>query len=172
MPVKLESDAPRPQRRPRHRTDRVQELELKLRAASAQRTLYGGVLANRLGLNQTDLECLFLVTFGQDTTAGQLAQKTGLTSGAITGIVDRIEAAGYVNRVRDPRDRRRWFLVPVAARIEEIRAINRRAFHPWIEELSTYSDAELDVLLDFADRNHEAAIKATLALRAEMDSGT
>lgn len=148
---------------------RIAELERKIRAASAQRTLYSGVLAGKLGLHQTDLECLFIITLGQNVTPGQLAAATGLTTGAITGVVDRIQRAGYIKRKRDPRDRRRLFLEPIPHRIEEIRAINRRANRPWMEELGRYSEAELDVLLDFSERNYLAAVNATIALRQDED---
>lgn len=152
---------------PQDKGARIAELERKIRAASAQRTLYSGVLASKLGLHQTDLECLFIITLGQNVTPGQLAVETGLTTGAITGVVDRIQRAGYIKRRPDPRDRRRVFLEPVPHRIEEIRAINRRAYGPWLQELARYSDSELDLLLDFSDRNHLAAVNATIALRAD-----
>ncbi|WP_197078315.1 MarR family transcriptional regulator [Hoeflea sp. IMCC20628] len=120
-------------------------------------------------MHQTDLECLFIITLGENVTPGRLADVTGLTSGAITGVVDRIERAGYIKRTRDPNDRRRLFLEPVAERIEEIRAINRRAYRPWMDELARYLDSDLDLLLDFADRNYQAAVNATIALRRDAD---
>jgi predicted transcriptional regulator len=59
-------------------------------------------------LNMTDHKCLgFLLDAGEPITPGQLAGLTGLTTGAITGIVDRLEDAGFVRRKRDPKDRRR-----------------------------------------------------------------
>jgi DNA-binding MarR family transcriptional regulator len=118
-------------------------------------------------MHQTDLECLFIITLGQNVTPGQLAVETGLTTGAITGVVDRLQRAGYIGRKPDPDDRRRVFLEPVPHRIEHIRTINRRAYNPWIEELGRYSEAELDLLLDFSDRNYLAAVNATVALREE-----
>ncbi|MFC4669610.1 MarR family winged helix-turn-helix transcriptional regulator [Seohaeicola nanhaiensis] len=161
----------KPQSTPTQTEDRVARLERldrTIRAASAQRTLYSGVLASKLGLHQTDLECLFIITLGEKVTPGRLAQETGLTSGAITGVVDRIERAGYIRRVRDTNDRRRLFLEPVADRIEEIRAINRRAFHSWMRELARYSERDLDVLLEFAEKNYLAAVNATIKLRREV----
>lgn len=155
---------------PRDKQTRVELLERKIREANAQRTLYGGVLAGKLGLHQTDLECLFMITLSENVTPGQLVQATGLTSGAITGVVDRIERAGYIKRERDTNDRRRVFLVPNMERIEEIRAVNKRTNAKWLEELSTYSEDELNFLLDFADRNYEAAVNATVALRDETET--
>jgi DNA-binding MarR family transcriptional regulator len=69
--------------------------------------------ATRLGLNATDLKCLDLLRQTQTPlTAANLAALTGLTGGAITGVADRLEAAGFVERVRDRADRRRWELRP------------------------------------------------------------
>jgi len=150
---------------------RVEDIERKLRAAGAQRTLYSAVLAGKLGMHPTDLECLFIITLGTNVTPGLLAQETGLTSGAVTGVVNRLERAGYIQRKLDVNDRRRVFLEPEMERIEEIRAINRRANKPWLEELARYSEAELELLLDFADRNYHAAVNATVALRSEPDPG-
>lgn len=143
----------------------VERLERTIRAANAQRTLYGGVLAGKLGMHHTDLECLFMITLIDQATPGRLAQETGLTSGAITGVVDRLERAGYIKRERDTGDRRRVFLVPIMERIEEVRAINKKTNAPWLEELAGYSDSELELLLGFAERSLDAAVSATIALR-------
>ena len=51
-------------------------------------------------------------------TAGELAERTGLTTGAITGVIDRLEKAGFVRRVKDPDDRRRVIIEPLAERIK------------------------------------------------------
>jgi DNA-binding MarR family transcriptional regulator len=63
-------------------------------------------LAAHLGLNPTDLRCLELVIEEPGMTPGRLAVRSGLTTGAITGVLDRLERAGYVQRRPDPRDRR------------------------------------------------------------------
>ena len=65
--------------------------------------------AERLGLHATDWECVGLLDEARPEalTAGRLAELTGLTTGAITGVIDRLEAKGFVRRVRDPADRRR-----------------------------------------------------------------
>jgi hypothetical protein len=62
--------------------------------------------AGRLGVNDTDLHCLNIVENSGGLTAGDLAAQSGLTSGGITGVIDRLERAGYVRRVSDPGDRR------------------------------------------------------------------
>jgi DNA-binding MarR family transcriptional regulator len=63
--------------------------------------------AEVLGVNRTDLHCLNIVENRDGMTAGALAAEAGLTTGAVTGVIDRLERAGYARRVPDPVDRRR-----------------------------------------------------------------
>jgi len=65
---------------------------------------------NLLGINRTDGRCLDILQRLGPLTAGQLAQEAGLTTGAITPLLDRLEAAGYVRRRRDTADRRKVFV--------------------------------------------------------------
>ncbi|MEO6997914.1 MAG: MarR family transcriptional regulator [Terracoccus sp.] len=67
-------------------------------------------VADQLGVNATDLKALDLATTHGSTTAGQVAEATGLTTGAVTFLIDRLENAGFLTRTRDPTDRRRWAL--------------------------------------------------------------
>ena len=63
--------------------------------------------ADRIGINATDLNCLNILSFSGQLTAGELARATGLTTASITGVIDRLEQAGFVRRERDGKDRRR-----------------------------------------------------------------
>lgn len=67
-------------------------------------------LAQFLGINRTDAHCLELIGQGGRITAGELARAAGLTTGAVTALVDRLERAGYVDRVRDREDRRKVWI--------------------------------------------------------------
>lgn len=65
-------------------------------------------VAGALGLSSSDHKCLDLaIGYSAPLTAGRIAQLSGLSTGAVTGVVDRLERLGYVRRVRDPRDRRK-----------------------------------------------------------------
>jgi DNA-binding MarR family transcriptional regulator len=77
-------------------------------------------LADHLGLNPTDLRCLELVIADLGLTPSRLADLAGLTTGAVTGVVDRLERAGYVSRQPDPADRRSVTISPVPARVAEV----------------------------------------------------
>ena len=63
--------------------------------------------AARLGIGAGDLRCLNAIENAGGLTAGELSRAVGVTSGAVTGAIDRLEAAGFARRVADPSDRRR-----------------------------------------------------------------
>lgn len=86
-------------------------------------------VATRLGLNPTDLLSLELLGTEEDVTPGRLAELMGLTTGAATGILDRLERAGYVRREADPSDRRRVLVRPDPERMAELEATYGRLMH-------------------------------------------
>lgn len=90
----------------RNRTQLLKALDEAARRIGAQSVLLSDLVAARVGLNSTDLECLDLLCLAGATTAGHLAAHTGLTSGATTAAIDRLEHAGFVTRRRDAKDRR------------------------------------------------------------------
>lgn len=81
---------------------------------------YDEALAEHLALNGTDLRCLDLVIAEPGLTPGRLAARSGLTTGAVTGVLDRLEAAGYVERRPDPDDRRSVAVHPSPTRSREL----------------------------------------------------
>src|SRR5438270_8749054 len=85
----------------------VDELIREFRISGNQDSAFDNLAAQRLGVNETDLHCLNIIENRGGLTAGELAAQSGLTNGAITGVLDRLERAGYARRVADPADRRR-----------------------------------------------------------------
>jgi hypothetical protein len=77
-------------------------------------------VAERLGINPTDLRCLGLATTEPGLTPTRLAELAGLTTGAITGVLDRLESAGFLRREPDPADRRRLRLQLLPDRLGEL----------------------------------------------------
>src|SRR5262245_36417194 len=121
------------------------------RKASAQSVILSETVARLSGLNATDLECLDLLNLAGAQTAGQLAAQTGLTTGAMTAVIDRLEHAGFVRRRDDPTDRRRVLVEllpkgptqiaplyePLAARIGKV--------------LDGFSERELRIIVRFLE---------------------
>jgi DNA-binding MarR family transcriptional regulator len=85
----------------------IEELIREFRVSGNQDDAFDSLAAQRLGVSETDLRCLNIIENSGGLSAGQLASRSGLTAGAITGVIDRLEKAGYARRVPDPDDRRR-----------------------------------------------------------------
>jgi DNA-binding MarR family transcriptional regulator len=140
-------------------------LNRAMRDASAKGVIYSQAVAERLGVASADLECLDIIALRGPMAAGEIADAVGLTSGAITGVIDRLERAGLARRERSREDRRK-----VIVRL--LPAVERRVvplFHPMekaaMTALADYGDKELLLLLEFFRRAGAAATAALTELR-------
>jgi DNA-binding MarR family transcriptional regulator len=119
-------------------------------------------------MNVTDHKCADVLARTGPITAGELARITGLTTGAITGVIDRLEQAGFVRRAKDPDDRRRVVIEPNVERMQ-------RVIGPLFESMARsatalcerYSTEQLAVIRDFTRRAREMADEQTRQLREE-----
>jgi DNA-binding MarR family transcriptional regulator len=130
---------------------------------------FNQALAAQLGIGPTDLECLTLLQGLGPSAAGQLAEVLGLTTGAVTGVVDRLAAAGFVVRESDPADRRRVIVRTVPERMTEL----DHGYAPLLvsaeRSFATYSEDDLRLLLDFQRRGAELMQQQTARLKSEQD---
>ena len=94
------------------RDEMIQAINDKLRETSTETIMLHQAVADVLGLHITDHKCLDIIYRYGAMPAGRLAELTGLTTGAVTGIIDRLEKSGYVRRTDDPKDRRRIIVEP------------------------------------------------------------
>ena len=96
-------------------------------------------------------------------TAGTIGQHTGLTTGAVTGLMDRLEKAGYVRRERDPHDRRK--VVVELLPNERMDALLAAALGPFSDDMTkladSYSEAERRVIADWIGRTTEVLVAST-----------
>lgn len=143
-------------------------LFLEFRQMSTGAIMFHQAVADRLGLHATDHKCADLIIRHGAMTSGRLAELTGLTTGAITGVVDRLESRGMVRRAADPRDRRRVIVEIVK---NDTMECQMRDLFSGIAEgtraiLQGYSDSELAVILDFVRRSNAMSHAETLKLRA------
>ncbi|GGL24092.1 MarR family winged helix-turn-helix transcriptional regulator [Planomonospora parontospora] len=115
-------------------------------------------IAQRLGLNVTDLTCLAHIwDFGDEPpTAGDLAEKANLTTGAITGVVNRLERAGYARRQADPADRRRVRIIADASAAARVAVVYQPFYDRLSELFADYSPDEVAVLADWFTRAADA----------------
>jgi DNA-binding MarR family transcriptional regulator len=125
--------------------------------------------ADRIGINATDLNCLNILSFSGQMTAGELAKATGLTTASITGVVDRLEQAGFVRRERDAQDRRR-----VVIHLDERRALATVApvFGPmmgaWQRMAARYTDDDLRLIVEFYGQMEDVIRDHLARLREQL----
>jgi DNA-binding MarR family transcriptional regulator len=128
-------------------------LQRQIRSVSARSVLLSQAVAERLGLNPTDLEFMDLLNLNGPLTAKRLAELSGLTTGGVTFVVDRLERAGFVRRRPNPEDRRSVLIEPVEEAIgSEIGPLYASIVRAMGEVYARYSDEELAVILDFMVR--------------------
>jgi DNA-binding MarR family transcriptional regulator len=142
----------------RSKSDLVDELIREFRASTNQDLAFERLAAGRLGVNETDLHCLNIIENSGALAAGELANRSGLTAGAVTGVIDRLERAGFARRASDASDRRRVIVEVTAA----FRAHADRIWAPvaadWHSELATrFSAKELRRIADFLRITNELA---------------
>ncbi len=145
-------------------------LERAGRHYSAASVLFHQAIADWLDLNVTDLKCLDLTSEAGEITPGKLAEHSGLTTGAITGVIDRLEKAGYVRRERDLHDRRKVIIQPIPERIlSKLTPIFMSLQQAMGTEFdSLYTDKDMALILDFIDRSMRVLQAETTKLRAKM----
>ena len=137
----------------------------EFRRSSAYSVLFSQAVAGRLGVNSTDMECADLLFLNGPMTAGRLAELTGLTTGAITGVINRLERRGWVQREADPGDRRRVIVRALDAANEEAHALFGGMAEGAVALLARYSDAELALFLDFLRGATALGLEQTARLR-------
>jgi DNA-binding MarR family transcriptional regulator len=126
-------------------------------------------MAQRLGLNVTDLLCFGCVLKAGENllTAGDLAEHAHVTTGAMTGILNRLERGGYITRRPDPDDRRRVRVAAVPAAVARVEAL----YGPYYARLNTlfadYSADEIAVLNDWFTRTAGLALEYIEELRGQ-----
>jgi len=112
--------------------------------------LLGAASAERIGINVTDLNCLNILALTGRMTAGELARATGLTTASITGVLDRLEEAGFVSRERDPHDRRRVVVALNAERgLRDVAPVFAPVIEAWRATAAQYTDEQLTLILGF-----------------------
>ncbi len=128
----------------------IKAINDKFTEMSNETILFHQIVADAVGLHITDHQCMHFIHRYGAMPAGRLAQLTGLTTGAVTGIIDRLEDAGYVRRLNDPKDRRRTIIE--STQNKELHRKLGSLFMPLHEDmhklLSSYNDSELAFLLD------------------------
>jgi DNA-binding MarR family transcriptional regulator len=109
-------------------------------------------VAERFGLNPTDLKCLDIAAREPEVTAGRLAELTGMSTSAITALLDRLERRGFVERRRDPADRRRVYVHSTGQHEQALNEIFGPLGAATSGILDRYDEEQLHLIHDLLDR--------------------
>jgi len=138
----------------------------QLRHFSTDTILFHQAVAERLGLNSTDHKCLDIILRNQPITAGNLSDLTGLTTGTVTGVIDRLEKAGYVFREKDQDDRRKVIIRVHTNKAESEIMMHLQSFGQSMKTmLEQYDNEQIKFLFDFFERSRDIIRTETLKLK-------
>jgi DNA-binding MarR family transcriptional regulator len=141
----------------RARQELIEQAGLAARLQQNAYDRFEDAASEYFGVNRTAMRCMDVLERSGRLSAGEIARETGLTSGAVTALLDRLERVGYVRRLRDTADRRR-ILVELT---DLARAGAAEVYGPLVaamSEYAKYSDAELAMITQYLQRGSELLI--------------
>jgi DNA-binding MarR family transcriptional regulator len=148
------------------RDDLLSEVAEELRLSGVTNDIADQVIADYLGLNRTDTRCLDIIERLDGVSAGRLASEAGLSSGAVTTVLDRLERAGYARRVQDPGDRRRVLVELTPAARRDLQQLYAPLTEATMRQLEGYTTDEVSLVRDFMRDNRRLNEAHTERVRA------
>jgi DNA-binding MarR family transcriptional regulator len=142
-------------------------LERQIRRHSTAAVLLHHAVAERLGLGPTDHKCLDLIRERGAMTGSELAALTGLTSGAITGVVARLEQAGFLRRAPDPHDGRKQILSSAPERVRDISDVLEPIREDAAALLEGFDAHQLTAIVEFLASSTDFIYRHAAMLRAQ-----
>lgn len=143
------------------KAEMVRRVGLAVRSLGAQSALSSAAMAKHFELHSTDLEVLDLILLRESVSAGDLAKATGLTSGSVTALLDRLEAKSLVIRERDEADRRRAIVRLNRAKTAMIEAAYEPRQKAMFDLWSQFDEQELQTVTDFLTRSLDLLVTVT-----------
>jgi DNA-binding MarR family transcriptional regulator len=151
----------------------IEELDRQNRRTGSVGAMHSRAIADRAGLNDTDFECIDVLDWTGPITAGELGRRVGITSGAVTGVLDRLERGGWVRRTADPADRRRVIvelrpLGPDGPNPERYKEM-AEAFAPLQRDIETIvgdlTDDQLETIVEYLRASSDAVERSIERMR-------
>jgi len=134
------------------RTDLKKRALMAVRDYGVNLTQFRNAMSEWAGLNGTDMECLRLLFQKGVSTPSELARQTGLTSGATTAMLDRLERAGLIERRPNPNDRRGTLITPEKSSAEKMASWFASARQAQDELISSYAESDLEIISGVFER--------------------
>ena len=127
----------------------IQSLDREIRHFIVRSLLFNQKVADEVGLNATDLQCLHIVELLDGATPSQIAKQTNLTTGGVTVMLDRLEKSGYIKREPNPDDRRSIIVRAQEERLQKLYTIYKSKQEMIEDILSHKKDEELETITNF-----------------------
>lgn len=137
---------------PEQATEQQEKLTMSMRGLGSRTVLYQQSVAASLGLYNNDFLSIDILHEKGPVTAGELSRLTGLTTGSVTSLIDRLEKSGFVRREHDPNDRRKVIIVPLYEDKEEVSNTYLHLHAAMVELASSYSDEQLELITQFLNK--------------------
>ncbi len=147
--------------------ERLYEVAREMRLMSTFDALFSHAAAERVGMHPTDIETIDLLNVLGPMSAGELSHLTGLSSGATTRLIDRVESAGLVRRRPDEHDRRRVIIEPVYEKLTEVGEVYGPMGASLGRQWSHFSDEELSLIMRFLRETNSVLVAENARLRGE-----
>ncbi|HLH33692.1 MAG TPA: MarR family transcriptional regulator [Alloacidobacterium sp.] len=128
------------------------ELTRQIRQFIAGAILFNQKVADREGLSLTDMQCMSVLDLLGPSTPGKLAEYTGLTTGGVTVMLDRLERAGYVKRERNPKDRRSVLVHVNPKKLERMSPYYAEINEQMEKLLSEMTVSDVEIVVEFLSR--------------------
>jgi DNA-binding MarR family transcriptional regulator len=127
----------------------ISNLIALIRKETRTATLFVQTVAENSSIHITDIRCLDFLTEAQSATAGDLAKVTGLTTGAITAVIDRMEKAGFIKRIADSNDRRKIIIKLLVKHPKHLQIARNLFANQMPKILSGYTSDEIVIIADW-----------------------
>lgn len=151
----------------KERANLINTLEGATREASHAGARLDSTIGALLSVNDTDLRCLDLLNLRGGMSAGALAEELGLTTGAVTTVLDRLEKSGYAARTRSEQDRRTVLITLTPDAAPKVAALFAAMQKEMDRAFADYSDTEIHFLISFFGRMQEAASRSAAKLKRQ-----
>lgn len=133
-------------------TEQQENFTLRMRGLGTRTVLYQQSVATALGLYNNDFLSIDILHEKGPITAGELSKLTGLTTGSVTALIDRLEKNDFVQRQPDPNDRRKVIIVPLYEDKEDVSRMYLQLHTEMVKLASSYSEEELELITQFLGR--------------------
>lgn len=147
----------------------LESLTHRLQRYGMRSVLFQQYMAQKIGVSHTDLKSAEILNETGPITAGELSKITGLSTGSVTALINRLEKSGYVKRERDQLDGRKVMIVPIPERQEQIKSHYQSLSMATKELCSAYNEQELILINQFVEEITKIMDKENDKLMSERE---